>query len=226
MINFGYNNFEVIDSYEIFMSKFNIDKLSFLEWGIDSTIFPPIETVASEWKLLKERIFNNDVTYIRGYGRDAHATQLYIELYKALIGNKNIKKDPTNNAIPLRLIQKLTGFKRNRDIFNYQVSHIWGHTKNVFMFEAPWNICFTPKIMDPFTGHEAKGPLTSEYKKLFLLRAKELYEPFISDYNSIMASLNVSQRIEEYCLSMHGKVDDKILLQFRDDARKELSLIE
>lgn len=226
MINSDYNNLKAIDSYEMFLSKFNIDRLSFLEWGIESTIFPSIEKVASKWRNLKERIFNNDVVYIRGYGRDAHATQLYIDMYRVLIGNENVKKDPTNNAMPYRLIQELTGFKRNRDIFNYQVSHIWGHTKNVFMFEAPWNICFTPKIMDPFTGHEAKGPLTIEYQKMFIARAKELYGPFISDYNNIVASLNIRQRIEEYCSSLNGKIDDKTLLQFHDDVLKELSLIE
>ena len=81
---------------------------------------------------------------------------MYKDFYANLLGNTHVEKDPTNNAVPHKLIQRTTELKRNSDIFNYQVSHIWGHTKNIFMFEAPWNICYTPKIMDPFTGHETQ----------------------------------------------------------------------
>ena len=122
----------VIDSYQKFLDYYCINKQSLFEWGISTTIFPSISKVELEWSTLKERIFNNKLVYIRGYGRDAHATQLYKNLYIELINNSHIEKDPTNNAEPHKLIQKLTGLKRNKNIFNYQVSHIWGRTKNVF----------------------------------------------------------------------------------------------
>lgn len=98
-------------------------------WGIESTIFPAVDVVADEWEKLKQRIFTNQTVYIRGYGRDAHGTQLYQELYKNIFGNENIKKDPTNNTVPHRHIQQLTGLKRNEDVYNYQVSHIWEKPK-------------------------------------------------------------------------------------------------
>ena len=117
------------DSYQEFLDSFEIDKESLYQWGISATIFPPIETVTAAWYNLKERIFTNQKVYIRGYGRDAHGTQLYKDLYRVLFGNSHIEKDPTNNAIPQRHIEQLTHLRRNADLYNYQVSHIWGHTK-------------------------------------------------------------------------------------------------
>lgn len=146
-----------MDSYQNFLDNFKIDENDFFRWGISTTIFPPVSKVKEEWSSLIRRISNNQTVYIRGYGRDAHGTKLYKNLYKELFNNYHVKKDPTNNDRPQKLIYKLTGYKRNNNIYNFQTSHIWGRTKNIFMFEAPWNICYTPKITDPFTGHEAKG---------------------------------------------------------------------
>lgn len=157
-----------MDSYIKFFQNFGIDINSAFSWGIENTIFPSMDIVEKAWRELLAKITNNQTVYIRGYGRDAHATHLYFDFYKYLFNNECVKKDPTNNAIPQRNIEKFTGLKRNRDIFNYQVSHIFGRTKNIFLFEAPWNIAYVPKIMDPFTGHEAKGDLPLKYQAMFL----------------------------------------------------------
>lgn len=215
----------IIDSYQEFLTHFQIDRKSFFEWGISATIFPSTDKVALEWEDLKKRIFNNQTVYIRGYGRDAHGTQLYKEFYEKLLGNSHIEKDPTNNTIPHKLIQRTTELKRNSDIYNYQVSHIWGHTKNVFMFEAPWNICYTPKIMDPFTGHETKGIWPTEYQKLFITKAYELYRPFINEYNQILKSLDIKKQLQEYISSQNGNILTKKLTQFSNDVIDELSPI-
>lgn len=214
------------DSYQNFLRDFHIDKQAFFEWGISNTIFPPKNKVESEWNALKERIFNNQTVYIRGYGRDAHGTQLYIDLYKQLFNNYHVEKDPINNASPIKIIQKLTGLKRNNNIYNYQVSHIWGHTKNIFLFEAPWNICYTPKIFDPLTGHEAKGVLPIEYQKIFIEEAYKKYKDYIDDYNRLLADYDVEKHLKEYLLSLEGKIAEKELLQFSKDATNELSKIE
>lgn len=210
-----------MDSYQKFLNHFDINKEALFEWGIETTIFPPIEKVIQEWELLKARVLTNQPVYIRGYGRDGHGTQLYKDLYRFLFGNEHVEKDPTNNAMPQKCIQRLTGLKRNTDIYNYQVSHIWGHTKNVFLFEAPWNICYTPKIMDPFTGHETKGSWPEEYQKIFLDRAMELYKPFVADYNKLIADLGVNALITQYMGSMTGKLPSKDLAQFEKDVRGE-----
>ena len=210
-----------MDSYQKFLNHFDINKEALFEWGIETTIFPPIEKVIQEWELLKARVLTNQPVYIRGYGRDGHGTQLYKDLYRFLFGNEHVEKDPTNNAMPQKCIQRLTGLKRNTDIYNYQVSHIWGHTKNVFLFEAPWNICYTPKIMDPFTGHETQGSWPEEYQKIFLDRAMELYKPFVADYNKLIADLGVNALITQYMGSMTGKLPSKDLAQFEKDVRGE-----
>ena len=119
----------ILDSYQEFLNFFKINREAFFEWGISATIFPPFNKVATEWEDLKKRIFNNEIVYIRGYGRDAHGTQMYKDLYAKLLNNTHVEKDPSNNAIPQKIIQRTTGLKRNCHIYNYQVSHIWGHTK-------------------------------------------------------------------------------------------------
>ena len=99
-----------------FLEYFQISKEDFFDWGIKATIFPPLERVQKEWGELKFRIFNDKPVYIRGYGRDAHGTQLYLDLYKYLFNNKSILKDPSNNTAPTRLIEKSTGLKKNKTI--------------------------------------------------------------------------------------------------------------
>lgn len=210
-----------MDSYQEFLNHFGIDKNTLFEWGIEATIFPSVERAIQEWDTLKTRVLTNQTVRIRGYGRDGHGTQLYLDLYKFLFGNEHVEKDPTNNAEPQKCIQRLTGLKRNTDIYNYQVSHIWGHTKNVFLFEAPWNICYTPKVMDPFTGHETKGSWPAEYQKIFLDRALELYKPFVADYNKLMTDLGVQNLIDQYMGSLKGRIPDRILFQFEKDVRNE-----
>ncbi|AET69328.1 hypothetical protein Desor_3879 [Desulfosporosinus orientis DSM 765] len=98
------------------MARFNIDKDEMYQFGITETILPPIDLVAQNWEEVKKRIFNNT----------------------------NVKKDATNSVEPQKIISRLTGYKRNTNLFNYQVSHIFGKTKNIFLFEAPWNIALVP----------------------------------------------------------------------------------
>ncbi|MDO4317593.1 MAG: hypothetical protein Q4C48_05220 [Lachnospiraceae bacterium] len=150
---------------------------------------------------------------------------MYLELYKYLFHNSHVEKDASNNTQPHRLIRQLTGLKRNYNVYNYQVSHIWGRTKNIFLFEAPWNLCYTPKIIDPFTGHETQGPWGIEYKELFLSRARERYQPFLDDYNELLETLNILPRVQEYLLSLHDLLPEKEWTQFSKDVFAELSPI-
>ena len=89
----------VIDSYQKFLDYYCINKQSLFEWGISTTIFPSISKVELEWSTLKERIFNNKLVYIRGYGRDAHATQLYKNLYIELINNSTFPADISKQSL-------------------------------------------------------------------------------------------------------------------------------
>ena len=209
------------------MAKFNIDKDEMYQFGISETILPPIDLVAQNWEELKKRIFNNGAVKIRGYGRDAKGTELYIGLYKQLFNNTNVKKDATNNIEPQKIISRLTGYKRNRNLFNYQVSHIFGKTKNIFLFEAPWNIALVPKIIDPFTGHETKGIWPKEYQEKFLSYSSELYKEFIEEYNHLISGTDVIEGITDYINNLKEQTAmTKEVLQFEKDVIGELSIIE
>ncbi len=215
-----------MDSYQSFLSHFNISQDEFLEWGIDAIIYPPIDKVDEEWGNLKRRIFSNEIVYIRGYGRDAHGTKLYQNLYSYIFRNNSVKKDATNNAVPTQHIRNMTGLTKNKDIYNYQISHIWGRTKNIFMFEAPWNICYVPKIMDPFTGHESKGEMTEKYRKLFIDTAYTRYKHFIDEYNSMLVQYNVKEKVNTYISYLKDTdIAEKELSQFIKDVESELSPI-
>ena len=135
------------DSYIRFFSEGYISKEQFFEFGLKETIYAPYGKVELEWNRLKNRILNNESVFMRGFGRDANGTYLFQELYKRLNGNNNIKKDPTNNAEPTKIIRALTGYSKTVNskyelIRNYQISHIFGRTKNIYAFTAPWNIVY------------------------------------------------------------------------------------
>lgn len=210
-----------MDAYQKFFDDFHIGKEDFLQWGIDNTFFPEISAVRKMWDDLKKRILENGEVFIRGYGRDAHGTDMYCKFYAMALGNCHVRKDPTNNAVPQKYIEILTGKKRNKDVFNYQVSHIFGHTKNIFLFEAPWNISLTPKVMDPFTGHEAKGDWVEEYQQKFQQAAILRYREFIEEYNLLMDKCGIQQKLDTYISSLDA-YDIKEIKRFESDARNEL----
>lgn len=178
------------DGYQIFFDNFGISSENIIDFGLKEAIFIPEYNIKPEWENLKEKILKgNGVTSIRGYGSGGKSTHLYMELYRNIYGHSNFKKDPSNNAEPKRIIQRLTGYKVGKDVQNYQVSHVFGRTKNPFAFAAPWNIVFLPKIVDPFTGHESKGQLTVDFQKSFQEFTYLKFEEYILDFNTVMKKL-------------------------------------
>ncbi len=189
------------DSYLRFFSEGYISKEQFFEFGLKETIYAPADKAAMEWNHLKQRITSDETVYIRGFGRDANGTYLFQELYKGLLGNQNVQKDSTNNDKPTKLIRDLTGYSKiksakHRPIRNYQVSHIFGRTKNVYAFTAPWNIVYMPKILDPFTGHEAKGDIIDEYTLLFQKQSYERFSSLIDDFNKIISANTFQEKLK------------------------------
>tara|TARA_B110000037_G_scaffold221473_1_gene292649 strand:+ start:492 stop:1175 length:684 start_codon:yes stop_codon:yes gene_type:complete len=225
------------DSYQTFFEHFKIDFSDIIEFGIEiDTIYPDKNEIKSDWENLVKSVENNEEVYIRGYGRDAHGTALYQELYRILLKNDKIKKDSTNNAKPTQLLQKITNYSKTikkdngtkRKISNYQVTHIFGRTKNPFLFTAPWNIVWKSKMLDPFTGHESKGENTTDYKNAFLKKTKELYHEYINEYNILVLKYFTEEKIENAFnqMSLDLTVDEKTFEKFKTDARNELMKIE
>lgn len=214
------------DSYDLFLKSFGISKDDFYEFGLKNTIFIDHDTAKHEWERLKNRIEKGGKVFIRGYGQNGKGTSDLKAFYSDLLGNQIIiEEDPNRNSRPQRIVETLTMEKRNSTVFNYQVSHIWGHTKNPYMFEAPWNICFTPKMYDPFTGHETVGCWPQEYQELFLVQAFEKYKDIIEDYNRIVENLDLNNKL---CAFLAKKVswDDKKKKQFKKDVESQFSQIK
>jgi len=213
------------DSYINFLKTFKISDDDFIEYGLKDIIFISKDKVHNEWEILKNKVYSNQEAYIRGMGRDAMGTKYMLEVHKSLFGNSNIKKDPSNNAHPTKILENLTGFskrklKNSNLISNYQVSHIFGHTKNALMFMAPWNIVYIPKLFDPFSGHESKGELT----QIFSTKLKEItYEKFkvqIDDYNNIVNNSKFVDSLNssiENLKSNNSEMSDKLLNSIKDE---------
>jgi len=178
---------EILDGYKQFFDYVN--KESFFKFGLDNIITIDKELISNNWKKLLDNINNKSKDlFIRSFGRNGRKNNIFEKLYNDVFGI-NINFDPTNNSKPSRLIQNLTGYKTNKTIFNYQISHVFGNTKNVYCFTAPWNIVLIPKIIDPFTGHEAKGVYVDEFQKTFKKYIFEYSEKEIIEYNKIMEKL-------------------------------------
>jgi hypothetical protein len=222
------------DSYKTFFEYFKIDFSEIIKFGVDiDTIYPDPKLIYDRWKSLVNSIEENKEVYIRGYGRDAHGTHLYQELYKILLNNDRVKKDPTNNAKPRQILQQITGFSKTvrgdseRKIQNYQVTHIFGRTKNPFLFSAPWNIVWKSKILDPFTGHEARGPESNAYKNAFQKKCREYFSQYITEYNVLAEKYFSEEKIEKafYEMKLKLSVDEKVFERFKLDASEELKKI-
>jgi hypothetical protein len=220
------------DSYKRFFSQGYISKEQFFEFGLQDTIYSPLDKSEIAWSDLKKRITTNQQVYIRGFGRNSNGSHLFQEFYKNIIGNENILIDPTNNAQPTKLIRNLTGYSKTKSnnhepIQNYQISHIFGRTKNVFAFTTPWNIVYMPKMLDPFTGHEAKGKMIAEYQVLFQQQSYKHFEPLIEDYNKLISSQKLVDSINGYLeiIGSGPSIDAKDAEKLKKSVLEELSPI-
>ena len=220
------------DSYQRFFSEFQISESRFFEFGLKDIIYIPIHTAKEEWAILKKKINNNEEVFIRGFGRDAKGTHLYQEFYKLLLDNKHVKKDSNNNAEPERQICQLTGCSKksskHKIIRNYQISHVFGRTKNVYAFTAPWNLAYVAKVVDPFTGHEAIGPMVKKFTALFQQQTYERFSPLIDDFNEIITNQSFLERFDEAFKTMleNSMFQKEDVEKLRKSIRSEFSPIK
>lgn len=94
------------DAYNLLFLKYSKD--IFFNDGLENIIYINEMSIHEQWKEIMNKLMNNQELFIRGYGRDAIGTIAYMKLYKHLFNNENIKKDPTNNGMPTRVITSLT----------------------------------------------------------------------------------------------------------------------
>ncbi|CAH1538796.1 conserved hypothetical protein [Vibrio owensii] len=221
------------DSYIAFLDRMGLTKDDFFEFGLSETIYAEENQASQCWADLKKRIETNQTVYIRGFGRNASGTHLFQNLYSEVLGNRNVVKDSTNNAEPTKLIRQLTGFskttsKQYQPLRNYQISHVFGRTKNVYAFTAPWNIVYVPKLIDPFTGHEAKGEMVDEYTVLFQKSVFERFEKYINEFNCLMTNSEFLASLDEHVnrLRDSNDVSDDIVNKMCKAITEEFAPIE
>lgn len=192
------------------------------------TIFIDEEKAKEEWEHIKSNIKNKQKTlYVRAFGKNGQGSYIYQEFYKSLF-QATIKVDSSNNTYPTKLLETLTGFtkKKKANLLNYQVSHIFGLTKNPYAFCAPWNIVFIPKILDPFTGHESRGEITEKITAMYRELMWDKYGHLISDYNQVMGEYRavIESNIEKYKAESKRKND--IFSRFIESVNIEFNVIE
>ena len=167
-----------------------IPKEKFFQFGIENIISINQDKAKREWDNLTRRIKNRENNlFVRSSGRNGAGNDILKQFYKDIF-DININIDPTNNQKPRKLMNKLSGYEINKNIQNYQTSHVFGRTKNVYCFVAPWNIVLIPKIIDPLTGHEAKGDFVDEFKILFRGSIYRKYRECIDEYNDLIEERN------------------------------------
>ena len=172
------------NAYLEFFKLFPKDK--FFQFGIDNIIAIDTDKAKVEWNKLKGRIHNKDGDlFVRSSGRNGAGNDSLKIFYKDIFGI-NINIDPTNNQKPRALVNTLSGYEINNNIQNYQTSHVFGNTKNVYCFVAPWNIVLLPKIIDPLTGHEAKGEFVKEFQIIFKNSIYNKFSECIEEYNYLI----------------------------------------
>ena len=224
------------DAYELFFEEFigeNKDK--FFKFGLEQTIYAneiSIKNARDKWEDLKLRLTSDQPIYIRRYGTGGRNTHLYKDFYANVFENEELREDPTNNSMPRKLIEELTGYMKKprkgyTKIQNYQVSHVFGKTKNALAFTAPWNIVYLPKLLDPFTGHEAKGSDVANFTALFKNQCIDQFGDMINEFNEIMKSDNVSSKLDsgiDY-VAKTNSLDEKQKQQFEKSVYSEFEPI-
>ncbi len=216
----------MLDSYEAFIPEY-ISKEEFFRFGLEKSIYIPEEKVKEEWKSLKEKIKSNRVVFMRGL-KDSVGNQLFYDFYAKVMKNEQVKKDPSNTQNPTKVIEELTGYKKSKDLRNYQLSSLFGRSRNILAFTAPWNIVYIPNLLDPLMGSDAKGELASEYKKLFLEQSYRKFRPYIDEFNEMVTNVHFLRVADEYLQSlydnsMHNK---EAVIKFETVLREEFSPIE
>jgi len=216
----------MLDSYEALIPEY-ISKEEFFRFGIEKTIYIPDEKVKEEWTRLKEKVKSNKPLFMRGV-KDSVGNQLFFEFYAKVLKNQQVKKDPSNTQAPTKIIEDLSGYKKSKDLRNYQLTSIFGRSKNILCFNAPWNIVYIPNILDPLMGVDARGELAVEYKKTFLEHAYNKFRPYINEFNEMVSNTHFLRETDEYIHSLYDNSmhNRDAVTKFEESLREEFSPIK
>ncbi|MDA3945465.1 MAG: hypothetical protein PF439_02145 [Helicobacteraceae bacterium] len=216
----------MIDSYELLLTQY-ISKEDFFRFGLEKTIYIPTDKVEAEWQSLKNNIANNKAVFIRGF-KTSTGMHLASDFYSKVFGNKQVKKDPSNTQNPAKIIEKLTGYKKANDLKNYQLTSIFGRSRNILAFCAPWNIVYIPSVLDPLLSVDAHTDLANEYKKRFMQHSYEKFKPYIDEFNEMVSNHQFKKSMDEYFQTLFddGHFDKKEMMAFENTIREDFAPIK
>jgi len=153
------------------------------EVGLDQIIRIDDTKIREGWDQLIENVKSSskENVFVRSHGRNGSGSNTLLQLLKAVFG-RSFCSDPSNNSKPKSILKNAFN---DIDYKDYQISHIFEErTNNPLLFGAPWMICYTPKIIDPFTGHESQG--FPEFRKKFVKWAFNKNKEYIDEYNDLI----------------------------------------
>lgn len=215
----------MIDSYELLLSQY-VSKEDFFKFGLEKTIYISNDKAEIEWQNLKKNISNNKTVFIRGFKTSA-GMHMAFDFYTKVFENKQIKKDPSNTQNPSKIIEKLTGYKKGKDLKNYQLTSIFGRSRNILAFCAPWNIVYIPSILDPLLSVDANTEIAKEFKRRFLQHSYEKFKPFIEEFNLMVSNHQFQKSMDEYFQKLFddGHFDKKEMITFENTIREDFAPI-
>ena len=215
------------ESYQEFFETFGITPQAVCDFGLDHSVFADPEYALDQWGRLKDDLLNGRQMYIRSDAGNVREFQFYQKLQEYLFNSTTLRRDCTGNYYPRRNLERAVGWdvtiRPQRDtgvLINYQTSHVLsGRTHNPLLYSAVWNIVFTPKIIDPFTGDEAHGQTVLFFQEVFMNYIRSRFAACISDYNNFIADQNIETRINGF---QHEDFPDaEELRRFKEAARRQ-----
>jgi hypothetical protein len=176
-----------MDSYTKILSKFGVTIDEFIKSAIDEIIYLPENKLIDDLRNVIDDIEINKMVVVRGCGRKTSSQYIVNEFYKDVFNCEKPEIDKTNNYHPGKKCNEFENYAGEK-LVNYQISHIWGMTKNPYAFTGLWNISLVPKMFDPFTGHETKGDIVKVFQPLF-------FEHSLKKAKSCVKIINEKNRI-------------------------------
>ncbi len=215
----------MIDAYEQMIPEY-ISKEDFFRFAVEKTIYIADSKIKEEWTSLKKKINANKPIFMRGM-KNSVDNQLFFDFYDNIFGNKQVKKDPSNTQNPAKIMESLSGYKKSKDLKNYQLTPLFGRSKNILTFCAPWNMAYIPSILDPLLSNEAKGDLAKEFQAFFFQHNIEKFKPFVDEYNEMVTNPHFIRKIDDHFHTLYDNVyyDNEIVMKFEPIFREEMSAI-
>lgn len=219
------------ESYGEFLEAFGIMPQAVSDFGLNYSVFAEPDVAWEQWKRLKKDLFD-DLLYIRAKRGDDQDRefQFYKRLHTYLFENGRLERDTTGNYHPRQNLQRAVGWmvtihpKQGTGVLvNFQTSHVLsGRTHNPLLYSAVWNIAFTPKIIDPFTGDEAYGEVAKLFREAFLKKIHARFAKCIEDYNRVIDEQKILSRINDF----HDEFfNDDELVRFKKAAHDQWAAV-